>query len=113
MRVGVYVDGFNLYYGARGICGKGTAAWRWLDLRALASALVRAQATWPGATIERLTYCTARISKAENPSGYADQGTYIKALVATGSADLVEYGREPGMLPSIPPGALRVGFLCP
>jgi hypothetical protein len=84
MRVGVYVDGFNLYYGARGICGKGTAAWRWLDLRALASALVRAQATWPGATIERLTYCTARISKAENPSGYADQGTYIKALVATG-----------------------------
>ncbi|HEY7200404.1 MAG TPA: NYN domain-containing protein, partial [Candidatus Dormibacteraeota bacterium] len=31
MRVGVYVDGFNLYYGARGLCGRGTAGWRWLD----------------------------------------------------------------------------------
>ena len=37
MRVGVYVDGFNVYYGGRGLCGRGTAGWRWLDLRALAS----------------------------------------------------------------------------
>ena len=24
MRVGVYVDGYNLYYGMRGLCGRGT-----------------------------------------------------------------------------------------
>ena len=35
MRVGVYIDGFNLYYGGRGLCGKGVAGWRWLDVRAL------------------------------------------------------------------------------
>jgi hypothetical protein len=31
MRVGVDVDGFNLYYGARALCGRGTPDWRWLD----------------------------------------------------------------------------------
>lgn len=28
--------GFNLYYGARGLCGQGKAGWRWIDLRGLA-----------------------------------------------------------------------------
>ena len=40
MRIGVYVDGFNLYYGARSLCGRGTPGWRWLDLRGLAAHLV-------------------------------------------------------------------------
>jgi hypothetical protein len=36
MRVGVYVDGFNLYYGARLVMGgRGIPGWRWLDLRVL------------------------------------------------------------------------------
>jgi hypothetical protein len=39
VRIGVYVDGFNLYYGGRGLCGRGTPGWRWLDLRALATSL--------------------------------------------------------------------------
>ena len=47
MRIGVYVDGFNLYYGARGICGRGTPV---------------------------------------------DQDIYLKALVAAGSVDHIEYG---------------------
>src|SRR5271169_6200566 len=42
MRIGVYIDGFNLYYGARGLCGRGTPGWRWIDLRALATDLVAA-----------------------------------------------------------------------
>jgi hypothetical protein len=33
MRVGVYIDGFNLYYGAKAWCGAGTPGWRWLDTR--------------------------------------------------------------------------------
>lgn len=46
MRVGVYIDGFNLYYGGRGLCGRGTAGWRWLDLRALAARVVANHSTW-------------------------------------------------------------------
>jgi len=88
MRVGVYIDGFNLYYGARGLCGQGTPGWRWIDLRGLATKL----AGWPEASVTRIVYCTARISGADNPSGAADQDFYLKALVAAKAVDLIEYG---------------------
>jgi len=92
MRVGVYVDGFNLYYGGRNLCGRGTPGWRWLDLRALATALVLRRRNWPGATIDRVVYCTALIDQANNPSGHVDQDVYLKALTSAGSVNLVEYG---------------------
>lgn len=92
MRIGVYVDGFNLYYGARGICGRGTPGWRWLDLRALATDLAGRHARWPGARVHRIVYCTARIDGASNPSGQADQDVYLKALLAADSVDHIEYG---------------------
>jgi hypothetical protein len=68
VRIGVYVDGFNLYYGAGELCGRGTRGWRWLNLEALANDLIGRRNDWvaAGATIERLVYCTARIDK--NPS---------------------------------------------
>jgi hypothetical protein len=92
MRVGVYVDGFNLYYGARGLCGRGTPGWRWLDLRAMADGLVARRANWVGARVDRVVYCTARVDGASNPSGQADQDVYLKALLAVGSVDQIEYG---------------------
>jgi uncharacterized LabA/DUF88 family protein len=92
VRVGVYIDGFNLYYGARGICGRGTPGWRWLDLREFAADLLKRRGEWPGAQVERLVYCTARIDATANPSGQADQDVYLKALVAAGSVDHIEYG---------------------
>ncbi len=92
MRVGVYIDGFNLYYGARGICGKGTPGWRWLDLRALSELLIAKRRDWSGATVERIVYCTARIDQATNPSGFADQHRYLTALAAATSVDHIEYG---------------------
>jgi hypothetical protein len=92
VRVGVYVDGFNLYYGGRGLCGRGTPGWRWLDLRALATDLVHRRSGWHGAEMQRVVYCTARIDAAGNPSGHADQDVYLKALVAAGSVDHIEYG---------------------
>jgi uncharacterized LabA/DUF88 family protein len=91
-RVGVYIDGYNLYYGARAVCGRGTAGWRWLDLRGLATSLVAAQRGWPGAAIDRIVYCTARIDGATNPSGNADQEVYLRALAETKSVDVIEYG---------------------
>jgi len=58
VRIGVYVDGFNVYYGGRGICGRGTPGWRWLDLRALATDLISRRARWAGATVDRVVYFT-------------------------------------------------------
>ena len=94
MRVGVYIDGFNLYYGARGLCGRSTAGWRWLDLRGLATGLVAERLAWTadGAEVTRVVYCTAMISAVDNPGGHRDQDIYIKALRTSGSADLVEFG---------------------
>ncbi|MDQ3641792.1 MAG: NYN domain-containing protein, partial [Actinomycetota bacterium] len=42
--------------------------------------------------IQKVTYCTARVDAVTNPSAYADQDVYLKALVATGSVDWIEYG---------------------
>jgi hypothetical protein len=92
MRVGVYVDGFNLYFGARAICGRGTPGWRWLDIRALAEGLLTPSWISLGARIERIVYCTARVSGAEDPSSPRDQDVYIRALRKHGSVDHVEFG---------------------
>jgi len=92
VRIGVYVDGFNLYYGARGLCGRGTPGWRWLDLRAVATDLVGRRVSWTGAQVHRVLYCTARIDGVSSPSGQVDQDVYLKALLAVGSVDHIEYG---------------------
>jgi NYN domain len=93
MRVGVYVDAFNLYYRGRAHFGSGVAGWRWLDLRALASTLVGEQAgLWTQARVMQVTYCTARVSARDNASGSRDQDVYLKALISSGSVDLIEYG---------------------
>lgn len=92
MRVGVYVDGFNLYYGGRGLCGRGVAGWRWLDVRALAGRLVANHSTWTGATIDRVVYCTAVISGADNPVGNREQDAYLRALRRSQTADRIELG---------------------
>ncbi|MEU5387259.1 NYN domain-containing protein [Kitasatospora cineracea] len=93
MRVGVYVDAFNLYYGGRSLCSRGTAGWRWLDVRSLSTSLVAASTGWPSASLDRVVYCTARIDAATNASGHRDQDIYLKALVASGSVDHIEYGK--------------------
>lgn len=92
MRVGVYIDGYNLYYGGRKQLGK-VPGWRWLDLRSLAEALVAEQRTWADATVERIVYCTARVDQGLNPSGHLEQDAYLKALNAMGSVDHIEYGK--------------------
>lgn len=92
LRVGVYVDAYNLYYGGRYVCGRGAPGWRWIDIRSLVTSLVTAQRGWAGATIDRIVYCTARIDAATNPEGNADQEVYLRALAATKSVDVIEYG---------------------
>ena len=92
MRVGVYVDGFNLYYGGRSTFGKGTSGWKWLDLRALSNRLIADRSQWINATATRVVYCTAEIDGAGNPSGRFDQDVYIRALQAHSSIDHLELG---------------------
>jgi hypothetical protein len=92
MRVGVYVDGYNLYYGGRHQLGK-TPGWRWLDVRALAETLIAERSAWAGARLQRIVYCTARIDQRLNPAGFIEQDAYLKALTTSGSVDHVEYGK--------------------
>jgi len=94
MRVGIYIDGFNLYYGARGICGRSTPGWRWLDLRALGERLTSQHTAW---TVDstRVVYCTAQIrGDANDPhaAGPREQQVYLRALRAAGAVDVIALG---------------------
>lgn len=92
MRVGVYIDGFNLYYGAREHCGRSTPGWRWLDPRALATAILPGSWLAMDAKVERVVYCTARVSGAADPTSPRDQDVYLRALTGHGSVDKIELG---------------------
>ena len=79
----VYVDGFNVYYyGAL----KGTT-FKWLDHRALASALLR------GHQITQVKYFTARVQDRADDLGLSQrQDAYIRALQAHSDVG-VHYGQ--------------------
>lgn len=70
MRTRVYVDGFNLYYGAL----KGTS-FKWLNLLALSYRVLPS-----GHTIDKLKYFTAKVSGASDPYAPARQQIYLNAL---------------------------------
>jgi len=68
--VNVYIDGFNLFYGAL----KHTP-FKWLDLSALCTGLL------PGDLIQEIHYFTARVSsRPYNPTAAHDQSLYLRAL---------------------------------
>jgi hypothetical protein len=93
LQVGVYIDGFNLYYGARAIMGgPGQPGWRWLDLRRFAGQLAARRVGWRGAMMTRVIFCTARIDGGTNPTGAHDQEIYLRTLRAAGAVDVVEMG---------------------
>ncbi len=70
MQTIVYVDGFNLYYGA---CRRANA--KWLDLGALCSRLL------PNDEVCEIAYCTANVKKdPDNPGNQDRQRIYRRAL---------------------------------
>lgn len=87
MRIGAYIDGFNLYYGGKSHFPS-SAGWKWLDLRALVSRYTG----WHGSHVERVVYCTARVNDPEDPDQIQRQEIYLSALKAHGAVDLVEEG---------------------
>lgn len=76
-RVRIYVDAFNVYYG--GLKNRGPG-YKWLDIAALASRC------FPGHTIDKVVYCTARVS---NHASNQRQDAYIRALQIQGT-EIVE-----------------------
>lgn len=82
MRIGLYVDAFNVYYGAREQCGRGTPGWRWLDLPGLAMGLID-PILWPAASLTRFAYCTADRDREGDASSVRDQQAYIGAVRAS------------------------------
>lgn len=87
-RVGVYIDGNNLYYGGKHLVGDGR--WKWLDLRALVVAHIPAFAPWDKAVVARIVYFTAEITNA--PESLRRQQAYIQAIQLSKSVDFVELG---------------------
>ena len=104
MRVGVYIDGLNLYYGGRSMMGHGQPGWRWLDLRKLSQRLLDGRPAWlaRGATLQRIVYCTAFIAGSYNAEGRRKQDRYIAALRQQGSFDVFEKGRFVSRLKTAP-----------
>jgi hypothetical protein len=84
MRTGVYVDGFNLYYGAL----KGTGH-KWLDLRAMVQRVLA-----PTNQIVFLKYFTAMVRPTDaDPSVAMRQQNYLRAIKAHDPLIEVIYGR--------------------
>jgi uncharacterized LabA/DUF88 family protein len=80
-RTFIYVDGFNLYYGAV----KGTQ-YKWLNILQLCRLLL------PGAEIERIKYFTARVSaRKDDPGKPTRQQIYLRALRTLSGLEII-YG---------------------
>ena len=83
MRTFVYVDGFNLYYGAL----RGTP-WKWLDLTALFAKVLQ-----PHYDILKVKYFTARVSGTPaDQSKPQRQDVYLRALLHYRAEVEVYYG---------------------
>jgi hypothetical protein len=92
VRVGAYIDGFNVYHGGRELAGA-HPGWKWLNFRALVETL--ASDEWPNEahTIERVVYCTAPVKPTPMDADLPKrQQVFINALLSSGSVDWVEYG---------------------
>ena len=96
------IDGFNLYYGGR------------VPLRLWHGRLAMARPArvgdtadgqpfrWNGATVERIVYCTARISGADNRVGSREQDAYLAALTRAAVVDHIEEGNYVNRVTSAP-----------
>ena len=79
MKTVVYIDAFNLYYGAL----KGTP-YKWLDPMALCRAMI------PQNAVTRIKYFTARVqARADDPSKPQRQLFYLRALQTLPNVDIV------------------------
>lgn len=84
MRTAVYVDGFNLYYGALR-----DSPYKWLDLRAMLRAVLS-----PENKVTLIKYFTAKVrGMPADPGVPRRQQTYLNAMTAHDPAIEIIYGR--------------------
>ena len=80
MKINVYVDGFNLYYGSLR-----RTPHRWLDLSTVCRLL------FPSDTINRIKYFSARVSaRPSDPDQPIRQSTYWRALETIPNLEIIE-----------------------
>lgn len=95
MKAHIYVDGFNLYYGAL----KNTP-YRWLDISKLCRFML------PGDTISQIKYFTALVNpRPSDPDQLTRQRIYLRALQTTPNLEII-YGHfltHEIMMPLAPP----------
>ena len=93
MKLNVYIDGFNLYYGSL----KDTS-YKWLDVQAMSHLL------FPNSKINKIKYFTARVkSLPRDPGQPQRQDIYFRALKTLHNLDIIEgtYLRRPKMKPLV------------
>jgi len=79
MRTHIYIDGFNLYYGA-----VRNTPYRWLNLRRMCELLL------PECSITRIKYFTARVSaRKDDPDKPTRQQIYLRALRTLPDFDII------------------------
>ncbi len=102
VRVRVYVDGFNLYYGAL----KTRPACKWLDLAALSRRLR------PGDEIDAVRYFTARVKGDRDATSPDRQKLYLAALstLPTVSVHFGQFRTHPVMMPRVNPAPREPQF---
>ena len=89
MRICVYIDGFNLYYGSL----KKRPQCKWLDVEKLShNILSSAGITRDKYNIEKIKYFIARVSGAYDFNAPARQRSYLSALRALDNLEII-YGR--------------------
>jgi uncharacterized LabA/DUF88 family protein len=95
VRINVYIDGFNLYYGSL----KGTAC-KWLDLEQMSQLLL------PSFEIKRIRYFTARVKeRTGNTQAPVSQNAYLRALTTLPKVE-VHFGSfltKPTRMPLVAP----------
>lgn len=106
MRVGVYIDGYNIYYGGRARFGRGSVGWKWYSPKNMARQVInevlttpnitsqgRVHEIWQGASVHRTVFCTAKIPDVRDPQAAHDQEMFLKAIDEDAHVDTLEMGR--------------------
>ena len=80
MKINIYIDGFNLYYGSL----RGTG-YKWLNPMTMCRLL------FPRDTINKIKYFTARVSaRPSDPDQPIRQNTYFRALRTVPEIEIIE-----------------------
>lgn len=101
MRVGVYIDGFNLYYGIRRLMKSQRIGWKWLDVRGLVAESIRKNSEWEISELN-IVYFTARQPDHFARGRSERQDRYLRALEISGSVNEIVFGKFVSRLTDYP-----------